>query len=88
MQDRRLASHVLNVHKLGKAPAAENGQELLTPELLRAYIATAKTFQPYCPRELTGTRKISHMSAEDFKNLEGWLQTLVVSKSWVYRLIV
>lgn len=54
LQDRRLANHVLNVHKEGRAPTQENGQELLTPELLRAYVATAKTYQPTCPRDLTG----------------------------------
>ena len=61
-QDRRLASHVLNVHKEGRAPATENGQELLSPELLRAYIATAKTYQPHCPRELTGAADASFLA--------------------------
>ena len=57
-QDRQLANHVLLVHKEGRAPAAENGQQLLTPELLRGYIATAKTFQPHCPRELAGDSQL------------------------------
>lgn len=51
-QDNKLANHVMNVHKDGKAPATEDGLELLSPELLRAYVATAKTFTPHLPAEL------------------------------------
>ncbi|BDA48060.1 DNA replication licensing factor MCM7 [Coccomyxa sp. Obi] len=53
IQDRRLASHVLSVHKEGRAPAPAEGPERLSPELLRAYIAAAKTYDPHFPRELT-----------------------------------
>lgn len=45
---------MLAVHREGQAPAREDGQELLPPELLRAYIAAAKTFEPHFPEELTG----------------------------------
>jgi DNA replicative helicase MCM subunit Mcm2 (Cdc46/Mcm family) len=54
MQDRRLASHVLSVHKEGHAPAPADGPPPLTPELLRAYIAAAKQHDPHFPRDLTG----------------------------------
>lgn len=53
-QDRRLASHVLSVHKEGRAPAPTEGPERLSPDLLRAYIAAAKSYDPHFPRELTG----------------------------------
>ncbi|CAK0784982.1 hypothetical protein CVIRNUC_008187 [Coccomyxa viridis] len=52
-QDRRLASHVLSVHKEGHAPAATEGPPPLSPELLRAYVAAAKSHDPFFPEDLT-----------------------------------
>lgn len=46
---------MLSVHKMGCAPKPTDGPEPLAPELLRAYIAAAKTYDPHFPRELTGT---------------------------------
>lgn len=58
MQDRRLATHVLSVHKEGRAPApADGGPQPLAPEVLRAYIAAAKTYNPHFPLELTGATR-------------------------------
>ena len=54
VQDRRLASHVLSVHKEGHAPAATEGPPPLSPELLRAYVAAAKSHDPFFPEDLTG----------------------------------
>jgi len=55
VQDRRLASHVLNVHKDGHAAAPTEGQAPLSPDLLRAYVAAAKEHDPFFPEDLTGT---------------------------------
>jgi DNA replicative helicase MCM subunit Mcm2 (Cdc46/Mcm family) len=54
VQDRQLASHVLAVHQEGRAPEPVDGPAPLSPELLRAFIATAKTYQPHFPQDLTG----------------------------------
>jgi DNA replicative helicase MCM subunit Mcm2 (Cdc46/Mcm family) len=54
LQDRLLAAHVLQVHSDGAAPARENGQALLSPATLRAYIAEAKQHDPHIPEGLTG----------------------------------
>lgn len=54
LQDRQLATHVLTVHKDGKAPPLETGISPLEPRLLRAYIALAKQHHPTVPEELTG----------------------------------
>ena len=54
-QDRALAEHVLRVHSEGKGPSrSEDGRELLSPEVLRGYIARAKEIHPFVPEELTG----------------------------------
>ena len=57
-QDRQLATHVLSVHKDGRAPPPAEGPPPLSPELLRAYIAAAKQHEPHFPRDrdLTGAR--------------------------------
>lgn len=52
-QDRRLAEHVMRVHMDGCPPPRE-GLDLFPPELLRAYVAHAKTYEPHVPFELTG----------------------------------
>lgn len=54
LQDRALASHVLAVHKEGRAPRPEGVADALTPDELRAYIAEAKQHQPHVPNDLTG----------------------------------
>ena len=54
MQDRRLASHVLSVHKEGHAAAPTEGPAPLSPDLLRAYVAAAKSHDPFFPEDLTG----------------------------------
>ncbi|KAK9806786.1 hypothetical protein WJX72_002809 [[Myrmecia] bisecta] len=51
--DRNLAQHVVRVHKEGKAPKRDDGVELLSPDILRKYIAEAKTHNPYIPEDLT-----------------------------------
>lgn len=52
--DLSLAQHVLTVHREGAAPAPPAGtQAPLSPELLRAYIAAAKSHNPYVPAALT-----------------------------------
>lgn len=53
-QDRALASHVLAVHKTGRAPRREGMSDALSPDILRAYIAEAKQHEPTVPAELTG----------------------------------
>ena len=53
-QDRQLASHVLAVHRDGRAPRPEGLSDTLTPDQLRAYIAEAKQHQPFIPEDLTG----------------------------------
>ena len=54
VQDRRLASLVLSVHKEGAAPAATGGAAPLSGELLSAYVAAAKSHDPFFPEDLTG----------------------------------
>ena len=54
VQDRRLASHVLSVHKEGHAAAPTEGPAPLSPDLLRAYVAAAKSHDPFFPEDLTG----------------------------------
>ncbi len=49
---------MLTVHREGHAPEPEGGQELLTPELLRGYIAKAKTYEPHIPCDLTGSHSV------------------------------
>lgn len=51
-QDLSLAQHVLTVHREGRAPPPE-GAAPLPPEMLRAYIAAAKQYEPYVPDSLT-----------------------------------
>ena len=54
-QDRALASHVLSVHKHGRAPRADGLAGTLPADQLRAYIAHAKQRSPFVPDSLTGT---------------------------------
>ena len=49
-----MCKHVLTVHKTGRAPAREDGGELLDAATLRGYIARAKQYNPWIPVELTG----------------------------------
>ena len=49
--DLKLAQHVTHVHMHSEHPKAE-GREALTPQLLRAYIAHARSFEPYVPKYL------------------------------------
>lgn len=59
--DKQLAAHILSVHRLGSAPALPEGQlPHIPPNLLRAYIAQAKTYEPSVPEQLTGTWFIQH----------------------------
>lgn len=52
--DKKLAEHVVGVHQRGGPPLQnENNQDNLPPELLRAYIAKAKTYEPVIPENLT-----------------------------------
>lgn len=44
----------MHVHKEGRPPAREDGQNILSPQLLRAYIAEAKSHDPSVPEHLTG----------------------------------
>lgn len=53
-QDRALASHVMSVHKHGRAPRAEGLAGTLSADQLRAYIAHAKQRNPFVPDSLTG----------------------------------
>ncbi len=53
-QDRRLAAHVMAVHKDGRAPPQEGALEPLSADVLRAYIAHAKQHNPFFPEDLTG----------------------------------
>mmetsp|Transcript_25472 Transcript_25472/g.55379 ORF Transcript_25472/g.55379 Transcript_25472/m.55379 type:complete len:729 (+) Transcript_25472:157-2343(+) len=50
--DKRLAEHVLSVHRTGKAPSLE-GPAALSPQALRTYIAQAKQHTPHIPPDLT-----------------------------------
>ncbi|KIZ01252.1 Protein PROLIFERA [Monoraphidium neglectum] len=50
-QDRRLAQHILGVHQ-GVVAKDEQLGELVSPELLRAYISLARRQSPYVPPEL------------------------------------
>ncbi|KAJ9507934.1 hypothetical protein QJQ45_021173 [Haematococcus lacustris] len=50
--DKLLAQHVLSVHRTGLAPPRE-GPACLPPDVLRAYIAQAKTYEPHVPPQLT-----------------------------------
>ena len=49
--DLKLAQHVTHVHMHSEHPKAE-GREALSPALLRAYIAHARSFEPYVPKFL------------------------------------
>lgn len=51
--DKQLAAHVLSVHRTGAPPKRDNG-ETVAPEVLRAFIAQAKSYEPHVPPELTG----------------------------------
>uniref|UniRef100_A0A7S3QKH7 DNA replication licensing factor MCM7 n=1 Tax=Dunaliella tertiolecta TaxID=3047 RepID=A0A7S3QKH7_DUNTE len=54
--DRMLAEHVLTVHRTGAAPVHSSlgeGNTALSPELMRAIVAQAKTYEPSVPPELT-----------------------------------
>lgn len=57
-QDRALATHVLSVHKHGRAPRAEGLAGTLPPDQLRAYIAHAKQRNPFVPDSLTGVCRV------------------------------
>ena len=47
---------MLQVHREGKAPTrSSEGRELLSPEVLRGYIARAKEIHPFVPEELAGS---------------------------------
>ena len=51
--DLSLAQHVLRVHKDGRAPERESGSTALSADMLRAYIAAAKQYDPYVPAALS-----------------------------------
>ena len=74
-QDRRLASHVLSVHKEGHAPAPADGPPPLSPELLRAYIAAAKQHEPHFPRDLTGAHAAA--AADAGNQVSQWMRNFM-----------
>ena len=45
---------MLRVHSQGRGPSTSEGRELLSPEVLRGYIARAKEVETYVPEDLTG----------------------------------
>lgn len=47
--DLSLAQHVLAVHTHGRAPSLSHSAPPLSPEMLRAYIAAAKQYEPHVP---------------------------------------
>lgn len=51
--DLSLAQHVLRVHKDGRAPERDTGSKALSADMLRAYIAAAKQYNPYVPSALS-----------------------------------
>lgn len=51
--DLSLAHHVLSVHKDGAAPQRDTGAQVLSADMLRAYIAAAKQYNPYVPAALS-----------------------------------
>lgn len=52
-EDTRLAEHVCQVHRTGTAPLPESDPDLIiSPELFRQYLATAKTYTPTIPQAL------------------------------------
>ena len=51
--DLSLAQHVLTVHREGIAPRRDTGISPLSADMLRAYIAAAKQYNPYVPAALT-----------------------------------
>ena len=51
--DLSLAQHVLTVHREGRAPVRDTGIAPVSAELLRAYIAAAKQYNPYVPSSLS-----------------------------------
>ncbi|KAJ4457490.1 putative DNA replication licensing factor MCM7 [Paratrimastix pyriformis] len=58
--DKRLAQHILHVHRYGDAPdvTAADGEDNpetgpIDHELIRAYISTARMFEPHVPAALT-----------------------------------
>ncbi|RKP17998.1 MCM-domain-containing protein [Rozella allomycis CSF55] len=66
--DVRLAEHVTNVHRDGKPPS--NNDSFLSVDLLKQYIAKAKTFHPSIPEELKDYLSnvyVKMRSSEDFK---------------------
>ncbi|GBG59606.1 hypothetical protein CBR_g49870 [Chara braunii] len=50
-QDQAMARHILHVHQHCEAPALQF--QPIEPNILRAYLAEARRFNPYIPRELT-----------------------------------
>ena len=63
-QDRRLAAHVMAVHKDGRAPPQEGALEPLSADVLRAYIAHAKQHNPFFPEDLTGAPAVKRHPRE------------------------
>lgn len=52
-EDTRLAEHVCQVHRTGTAPLPESDPDLIiSPELFRQYLATAKKYTPVIPQAL------------------------------------
>ena len=52
-EDTRLAEHVCQVHRTGTAPLPESDPDLIiSPELFRQYLATAKKYTPTIPQAL------------------------------------
>lgn len=50
-KDRRLAEHILHVHKTGKHPEIEF--EPFKTDFLRKYISVSRSYNPFIPRELS-----------------------------------
>ena len=51
--DLSLAQHVLAVHRDGRAPLVSSGHDPLSADMLRAYIAAAKQYNPFVPSALS-----------------------------------
>uniref|UniRef100_A0A6B2KZ17 DNA replication licensing factor MCM7 n=1 Tax=Arcella intermedia TaxID=1963864 RepID=A0A6B2KZ17_9EUKA len=51
-RDRALAEHVTHVHRFSKPPTSADRGEL-TSELMRSFIAQAKTYEPFIPPHLS-----------------------------------
>ena len=70
MQDKKLADHVVRVHREGRPPERnEYDQDFLSSELLRGYIAAAKTYNPVIPQALTGPSAPPWLLQQDFLQL-------------------